>query len=74
MTVVQLSRDLRLHGTVRNVANGDVELMVQGTAEEIETLVTRLREHFGAFVRNLEQRPFRRPIQARRQERIPEFE
>lgn len=53
MTVLSLSRDLPLAGTVRNVPDGSVELLVQGPSEDIETLLQRLFEHFGAFIRNV---------------------
>ncbi len=55
MTAVHLGRDLALNGTVRNMPDGRVELMIEGTAAQIETLIERLREHFGAFVRTIEQ-------------------
>jgi acylphosphatase len=55
MTTVQISRDLALDGTVRNQEDGAVELLVDGPAAEIDRLVSRLREHFGAFVRNVQQ-------------------
>ncbi|HVS71456.1 MAG TPA: acylphosphatase [Phycisphaerae bacterium] len=57
MTTVQLARGLELSGTVRNLADGRVELVVQGPAAEIETLVGRLREHFGELIRRVEQAP-----------------
>ena len=55
MTTVHVCRDLTLGGTVRNREDDAVELIVEGTASEIDTLVCRLREHFGAYVRNVEQ-------------------
>ena len=53
MTAVAFARDLPLSGTVRNLDDGAVELIVRGTPQAIETIVQRLREHFGAFVRNV---------------------
>src|SRR4051812_26302293 len=50
MTAVQMARDLALSGTVRNCSDGRVELMAEGEPAEIDKLVGRLREHFGAFV------------------------
>jgi acylphosphatase len=54
-TTVELSSGMQLAGTVRNLADGRVELIVEGTPTDIEKLVTRLRERFGSFIRNLEQ-------------------
>jgi len=55
MTAVHLSRDLALSGTVRNLDDGRVELVAQGVTKEIDTLISRLGEHFGALVRNVHQ-------------------
>lgn len=55
MTAVQLSAGLRLSGTVRNLPDGRVEMVVEGEPAEIDTLVERLREHFGGFIRNIDQ-------------------
>ena len=52
MTTVQLAEDLPLSGTIRNLDDGDVELIAQGETADINTLVARLREHFGTFIRN----------------------
>lgn len=53
VTVVELSRGLALSGTVRNVPDGSVELVVQGTPKGIESLIERVFEHFGSFIRNV---------------------
>src|SRR5436305_14642753 len=55
MAAVHLGRDLALAGTVRNLSDGRVELVAEGEGKEIDRLVTRLREHFGAFVRTVEE-------------------
>jgi acylphosphatase len=55
MTAVHLGRDLAIWGTVRNLPDGRVELVAEGAGKEIDTLVARLREHFGAFVRTVEE-------------------
>jgi acylphosphatase len=54
-TTVQLSSGLELAGTVRNLDDGRVELVVEGTPSEIDKLVARLRERFGTNIRNVEQ-------------------
>jgi len=56
ITVVQFAEGLALAGTVRNLDEGDVELVVEGSARDIDELVQRLGEHFGAFIRNIQQR------------------
>lgn len=54
-TAVQLSTGLTLAGTVRNLDDGDVELIAEGESAEIDALVERLREHFGTFIRTIQQ-------------------
>lgn len=54
-TTVQLSSGLELAGTVRNLADGRVELIVEGAPTEIDKLVARLRERFGSNINNVEQ-------------------
>jgi acylphosphatase len=54
-TTVSLSSGTELAGTVRNLSDGRVELIVEGTPAEIDGLVARLREHFGAAIRKVEQ-------------------
>jgi len=56
MTTLQLAEGLALSGTVRNTDDGAVELDVEGENGEIDTLLTRLSEHFGSFIRNMTQR------------------
>lgn len=53
MTTVQFARDLPLAGTVRNLDDGGVELFVEGSAAAMNTLLARLREHFGPLIRNI---------------------
>ena len=55
MTAVQLGEDLPLTGTVRNLYDGRVELILEGEPADIDTLIERLSEHFGSFVRNVVQ-------------------
>jgi acylphosphatase len=55
MTTLQLAEGLPLAGTVRNTDDGDVELIVEGEGTVIETLIQRLREHFGSFIRTMTQ-------------------
>ncbi|MEO0532208.1 MAG: acylphosphatase [Planctomycetota bacterium] len=47
-TTQRLAGGLALTGTVRNLADGGVELVVEGTVPEIDRLIAGLREHFGS--------------------------
>jgi acylphosphatase len=55
MTAMQFAAGRPVSGTVRNLPDGRVEMLVEGKAAEIDALVERLREHFGGFVRSIEQ-------------------
>jgi acylphosphatase len=55
MTAVHFASGLALDGTVRNLPDGRVEIIVAGEPAEIDGLASRLREHFGSFVRNVDQ-------------------
>ena len=55
MTTVEFSQGLMLAGTVRNLSDGQVEVIAEGESTEIDQLVKRLREHFGTFVRTVDQ-------------------
>lgn len=55
MTAVHFASGRPLDGTVRNLPDGRVEMVVEGEPAEIDGLVSRLREHFGRFVRSVDQ-------------------
>jgi len=55
MTAVHFAAGRPVSGTVRNLPDGRVEMVVEGEIAEIEALVARLGEHFGSFVRSVEQ-------------------
>ena len=55
MTAVHFANGRALDGTVRNLRDGRVEMVVAGEPAEIDGLVSRLREHFGSFVRNVDE-------------------
>lgn len=57
MTAVHCARGLPLAGTVKNLPDGRVELDVQGERGDIESLLTRLAEHFGGNIRKVDQNP-----------------
>ncbi len=54
-TVANFAKELPLAGTVRNLADGRVELVLEGPPAAADALVLRLREHFGRNIRNIEQ-------------------
>lgn len=54
-TTVHLAQDLPLSGEVRNRDDGSVELTLEGPPAAIDTLLARLREHFGSFLRTVDQ-------------------
>jgi acylphosphatase len=54
-TAVSFARGTRVSGTVRNLEDGKVELVVAGAREELDRLISRLREHFEAESRTVQQ-------------------
>jgi acylphosphatase len=54
-TTVHLAADLPLAGTVQNLPDGRVQLIVEGPPRQINALVARLREHFDRLLRTVEQ-------------------
>jgi acylphosphatase len=54
-TVVDLSRNLDLAGEVKNLPDGRVELLIEGAPGDIDKLLSRIREHFGEFIRRVDQ-------------------
>lgn len=52
-TTLSLARDLEVAGTVQNLPDGRVQLIVEGPAPEIETLLERLHEQFEGFLRTV---------------------
>ena len=55
MTVVHLAEDLSIAGAVRNLPDGRVELVVEGSKNQIDSLIRRLSEHFEGLIRNIQQ-------------------
>jgi acylphosphatase len=44
-------------GTVKNLADGSVEIYAEGTQENIDRLLKSLQEHFGRYVARIEVEP-----------------
>lgn len=51
-TTQRLATTLGLKGWVRNLAQGGVELMVEGSKETIEQLLQNIDEHYTGSIRN----------------------
>ena len=51
-TVQFVARHLNLLGWVRNLRDGNVEMIVEGTKETIEELCLRIEEHFEGSIRD----------------------
>lgn len=49
-TTARLASGLAVTGTVRNLPDGRVELVAEGTAAEIDRLVHSVQQHFGEQV------------------------
>lgn len=48
---------LNVSGTVKNLADGTVELYAQGTQESVDTLINSLKNHFGQYVHHVDVQP-----------------
>ena len=49
------ARTLDLKGWVRNLSDGRVEMMIEGSEEKIEELCKAIEGHFGDYIRGTEQ-------------------
>ncbi|OGX24624.1 MAG: hypothetical protein A3D10_00410 [Omnitrophica WOR_2 bacterium RIFCSPHIGHO2_02_FULL_48_11] len=53
-TTQRLAADLKLNGWVRNVSDGRVEILAEGSQENIEKLMQQLADHFGSYIKDKE--------------------
>ena len=51
-TCVSFAQNLSLTGWVKNLPDGSVEAVVEGPREKTEELISKLKVHFGAFIRD----------------------
>ncbi len=51
-TCRSFAQELPLTGWVKNLPDGRVEAVVEGAREDIEALLSRLKNHFGEFIRD----------------------
>ncbi|RUL88601.1 acylphosphatase [Tautonia sociabilis] len=51
-TASRIAADFEVGGTVRNLDDGRVELVVEGTEDEVETFLTAVRSELRRFIRD----------------------
>jgi acylphosphatase len=51
-TTQRIASDLKLVGWVRNLSDGRVEVLAQGSKPAIEQLMQRLADQFGGYIHN----------------------
>jgi acylphosphatase len=51
-TAHRIARSLDVHGWVRNLGNGQVEILAEGSKETIEKLTKELGDHFGSYIKD----------------------
>jgi len=50
-TTLSFAQELSLTGWVKNLPNGSVEATIEGPREKIDELVSKLKIHFGSYLR-----------------------
>ena len=51
-TTLSFAQQFLLTGWVKNLSDGRVEIIVEGSREKIEALLLRLKGQFGSFIRD----------------------
>ncbi len=51
-TVTDIARRFTIAGSVRNLPGGGVELIAEGTADEIERFIAEINRRMGEFIRD----------------------
>lgn len=62
-TTMQIAREFEVTGNVRNLADGRVQLEVEGRPGEVEAFVKAIEERMHGHVRKIERNADRRPAQ-----------
>lgn len=57
----QVAKGFEVSGYVRNLADGRVQLEVEGSAAEVAAFVTAVAEQMEGYIRNIERSASRRP-------------
>lgn len=60
-TTVQIAREFEVSGTVKNLMDGRVHLVAQGTQEEVRAFLGELRREMEDYIRETETRESRGP-------------
>ncbi len=55
-TTVELAKPYNLHGTVCNMPDGAVELVLEGPMEDIENLLQDIQSRFAGYIANMTRR------------------
>ena len=53
-TAQRLAADLKLAGWVRNLSDGRVEILAEGSENDVEELMRRIADHFGGYIKEKE--------------------
>ena len=53
-TFAHYARNFQLHGWVKNLANGKVEVLIEGTEEDIEKCHSAIKEYFREHITDQE--------------------
>jgi acylphosphatase len=62
-TTLQVAREYEVSGLVKNLADGRVQLEVEGKADEVSAFVTALEQRMHGYVRKTERSSDIRPAQ-----------
>jgi acylphosphatase len=64
-TTLQVAREFDVAGCVRNLADGRVQLEIEGRADEVERFISALGDRMHGHIRNTERNARPRPAQFR---------
>jgi len=53
-TAQEFALECAVFGTIRNQVDGSVELYAQGSKENIDALVNKLKNYFGKYIENID--------------------
>ena len=54
-TAMRLAEQFDVTGYVRNLPNGQVELLAEGSPEQVEAFLEAIREQMGQYIQNVQQ-------------------
>ncbi len=56
-TAHRIARRYNLTGFVRNLPDGDVEMLAQGPEQDIDTCIAEIQDYFAGYIRNTQIEP-----------------